>query len=175
MNKIVLIIMICLGGIGTMQSQTRAERKQQKEEKANIDYSAAKTLIESGTYSFEAIWANPSGGTRFSLIGNPNYLRVDNNNAAGFFPYFGVLHSLTNYGRTSAGIEFDSSIENYKVDFNDKKRKITVKFRSRNKSEWFDVIVKVYANSSAFVSITGSNRNNMSYDGQITKLEEINN
>ncbi|MGJ5643263.1 DUF4251 domain-containing protein [Formosa sp. S-31] len=151
-------------------SQTKAERKEAKKAQEAEAFKNVKTLVESGSYMFEADWAFAQGGARINLIGNPNFLIVDQGHTKGDLPYFGVAQ-IVNYGG-DGGINFDGPAENYTISYNKKKNWVLVKFSTSDKLEGINVILKVLGPESATVSINSNTRNSITYDGKVIEIPE---
>jgi len=141
-----------------------------KETKAKNEYLNMIELIESKSYMFEAEEVNPMGGANINVKGEGDYLKVDNNSVNTYLPYFGVLNSSIGYNGNGS-IRINNVIENYKVFYNDVKKKISVKFKGYKNSEAFNIILEIYIGGSASLSIFGSNRSTICYDGIIHKVK----
>ena len=103
-------------------------------------------------------------------INNSRYLKIENDCVNTFLPYFGVLHSnVGNYGNGS--ISINNAIESYKVFYNDVKKKISIKLKGYKNLEAFNIILEVYVGGAASLSIFGSNRSTICYDGIIHKVK----
>ncbi|MHA7944464.1 DUF4251 domain-containing protein [Formosa sp. 3Alg 14/1] len=174
MKKHIFLIIALVFGIQFTFSQTKAERKAAKLEQQEHEYAEVKSLIEDKHFTFEGEWATTQKGRRISLIGNPNYLVVDSTQTKAELPYFGIVQ-IANYGG-DGGISFDNTYSDYKVNYNDKKRRATIEYATSNKNEKITVTLQVYSLESASLTIYSSNRNSISYDGILkpiaTKTEE---
>ena len=167
MKKILILLVIFTLSGTLLNAQTKEEKKKLKEETAQKEYEATKLLIDSGIYTFQANWANTQKGRRISLQGNPTYLKIDDNNVDAYLPYFGALHSPTIGG--GGAIKFEGTVKNYKVKYNDKKKKATVLFNAKNTSENFDINLSIYKSGKASLSVTSNKRNSITYDGVVLK------
>jgi len=168
MKKLVLSI-VFITIIIPAQAQNKKEQKNEKNAQA---YTEIKALINSGIYIFESDWATTQKGNRINLISNPNFLKMDHENATADLPYFGVSQSPSVGFSGSGGIEFDGVIKDLKVDFNDKKQKVIIKFSAQNKTENFNATLAVYRSGNANLSIISNSRNSISYDGKVSKMKE---
>jgi len=167
-------IIICLAFIASMHfvnAQTKAEKKEAKEEKAQNEYEATQALINSNAYVFEATWARTQKGRRINLVGNPNYLKINNNTSKAQLPYFGVVQSVP-YGG-DGGISFESELSEYKVEKNDKKKKIIITYKAGNTSEQYSLTLTVYHSGSASLFINSISKNGITYDGMVTSAKEF--
>ena len=169
MKKHILILVVLVFGMQLSFSQTKAEKKAAKQEKQEQDFAAVKTLLETKQFTFEATWATTQSGKRINLIGNPNVLILDEETTTGDLPYFGVVQ-MTAYGGTG-GIKFEGNYQDYKLNFNDKKRLGIITYSIYNNTENFTVTIRVFGPESASVHIYSSNRNGITYDGSIKALD----
>jgi len=164
MKKIVLILLF-VSFIIPVNAQTRAEKKKMKAEKATEDYASLKDFVKLKKIDFEADWATTNKGRRISLTTNANFLRIEDNDADIYLPFFGTAHSSSVGFSGEGGIVFKGKTENYSVKFNDKKRLATIRFSTKEKSETFDFTLTLYGNKSANLSVSGNQRSNMNYSG----------
>ncbi len=168
MKKLVLAILF-VAFIVPIQAQSKKELKMEKEAQ---EYAEIKILINSGIYIFESDWATTQKGNRINLISNPNFLKMDHKNAIVDMPYFGISQSPSVSFSGSGGIEFDSVIKDLKVDFNDKKQKVIIKFSAQNKTENFNVTLAVFRSGNANLNIISNSRNSISYDGKVSEIKD---
>ncbi len=150
-------------------AQTKEEKKAMKAKAEQEELAKTKALIDSGTFTFVADWANSQKGGRINMMSNPNYLKIENETADVFLPYFGVVQTPNLMGK--GGIEFSGEVNDYKVDFNDKKQKTLIRFNARNGSESFTINLTVFKNGNASLMVSSSGRNSISYDGKIKETE----
>jgi hypothetical protein len=151
-------------------AQTREEKKQQKEEKANKEYAAIKKLIDSKAFVFDGIWLTTQKGRRVDISSGSNRIEVKKDSANAYLQYFGVVH--INRLNPNGGIVFDNIIENYRVKYIDKKRRIRISFTTKNKNESFDVSMTIQRSGFTFVDVFSVFRSSIKYEGNIKPLEE---
>ncbi len=164
MKKIILTILL-FSFIIPLSAQSRAEKKKIKEEKAAEEYTYLKDFVNSNKINFEADWATTNTGKRINLIGNTNYLKIDDQEVDIYLPFFGTAHSANVGFGGNGGIEFKGIIGKYSVKFNDKKQLTTIKFSAKEKSENFDFSLTLYGNKNANLTVSSNSRSNMSYSG----------
>lgn len=146
-------------------AQSKKELKKQKEQK---EYANTKKLIESGAYTFEATSANTQKGRWIDLTTNFNSLKINNAHAIADLPFFGF--SQVSSFKGDGGIKFDSENIDYKIEYINKKNKITIKFKAKNKTETFDLFLTVYSDATATLNVSSSQRDFMSYRGEIKQV-----
>ena len=165
----ILLLGICFVST-TAFGQSKEDKKQLKKEKEQREYLAAKDLVDSQAFQFIALQVLPLGGQPIFVNATPHYLYVDGEQADVYLPYFGVIQvSSGNSGQ--AGIKFKGTMENYQVEYNDKKQRVDVKFEIQvhNERHFFDM--DVYKGGKASITLTSSSRNAITYNGDISQLE----
>jgi len=160
--------------ISPTNAQSKEEKKKLKAETAAKEYDKTKDLINSGVYNFQAEWSTSQGGRRISLVTNPNHVKIDQGEADIYLPYFGVVHVPSAGLAGEGGIVFKGTVENYKVEFNDKKQRATIKFNTKGKNDRFDFTLTVYKSGSTNINVSSNNRSGIKYDGKINQLKESN-
>jgi len=166
MKKIILILLFA-SFIIPVSAQTRAEKKKIKAEKAAKEYASLKDFVNSNKINFEADWATTNTGRRINLAGNSNFLKIDQTDGDIYLPFFGTAHSSSVRFNNNGGVVYKGEIEEYTVKFNDKKQLVTIKFRTKDKSESFDFTLTLYGSKSANLTVFSNSRSNMSYSGRL--------
>lgn len=155
----------------TSWAQTKQEKKEMKAREEAEQFEAIKELIDSGTYEFYADWANSFQGRRINLITNPNHLKINQNEASIYLPYFGVAHNSSPAYSNMGAMEFEGTVENYKIKVNEKKKQTTVSFRCKAKREVIDFTLTVFPDGNSRLNANSSVRTGMNYDGRTTNPE----
>lgn len=135
-----------------LYSQSKKEREEQKAKEI-------KEMIENGRFTIEVDRALPMGGRTVHLT-TPYSLEMRGDSAISYLPYFGRAYSLP-YGGGD-GMRFEESITDYQSTF-DKKGTARIKFVARTKEDTFRFDVQVFSNGSAIISVTPTNRQNITY------------
>ncbi|TNJ41679.1 DUF4251 domain-containing protein [Tamlana fucoidanivorans] len=152
---------------------------------AEID--ALTNLVQSKKFTIDSEWAYPmatasmqrvagllqpgSNAGSINLIGNSNFLNVSGNTVKSYLPYFGERQMGGAYGGGDSAIQFDGETKDYKVS-EGKNNSYIISFDALSNSENFRVIIKVFPNMNADMSLTGNNRQTISYSGKILPLKE---
>jgi hypothetical protein len=161
----ITLALIMLFYIGTL---AQASKEDQKEQKKQERYQKIIELVESGQYEFNGQKANPQSGRQIDLTTRANFLRVDGTNAAAEMPYFGRAYNGVAYTGGDGGINFDGPMEDYAVQLNDKKRRITVTFSVRSNNDNFRCRLTITSPDNATLLVTSNNRQSISYSGSIS-------
>jgi len=190
MKKNFLFAALLLFTFLIMQAQTKAEKRALRLEKNETAFNEIKTLIESGTFQFEALSALPIGndiakisaafvgggnvfqGNRVDLTGNSNFIRINNQASELFLPYFGRVYRTPNYNKSASGLEFKGDIEDYIVEYNDSKHKIDIKFTVNKPQEQLQFHLVTTAKGDTSLNVNSSNRQSIRYLGKVKVLDK---
>ena len=142
-------IVLLIGG-QSLYSQSKKERKEQKAKEI-------KEMIEDGRFTIDV------------NLTTPYSLEMRGDSAISYLPYFGRAYSLP-YGGGD-GMRFEESITDYQSTF-DKKGTARIKFVARTKEDTFRFDVQVFSNGSAIISVTPTNRQNITYQGELAPKKE---
>lgn len=135
------------------------------------DYDDLKKLVTSKEFQIENDWATPLGGGNINLIGNPNYIRFNGDSVDVYLPYFGVRHAGGGYG-SEGGIKYKGIARNLEILEKPEKRHIQVKFEASNDGENMEFHIRLFANENTTTSVNSSHRSTISYQGNISRVEE---
>jgi len=149
-------------------AQSKEEKKLLKEELAQEEFESTKKLIDTKMYVFDATWLTTQNGRRINIMGNINQIEVKNDSTKASMQYFGVV-TVSRFSSES-GVKFEDKIEDYKVKYNENKKKIMISYTAKNKAEKYDVSITVFKDGSAFVDLYSSYRNNITYEGEIEPI-----
>ena len=168
MKKTILIVFVCMLMNTIVFSQTKKELKKEKEQK---EYQDMTTLISGQNYEFEADWATSQSGRRVNLVSNLNFLRIKNDSAQIYLPYFGTLTSGAAAMTNDGGVEFSGLIENYELTVDDKKKKISVKFNATTKNDTFIFYLTIFKTGNTLINLNSNFRSAIKYDGKTREIK----
>lgn len=137
----------------------------------NAEFNELKDLVDSRNFRIENDWANPMGGNRINLIGNPNYIIFKGDSVDVYLPYFGVRHSGAGYNG-EGGIKYTGLYDELKINEKPNKGRIELEFSARNKTEMLDIYIKLYPGNKSTTNINTSQRATISYDGDISEVRK---
>lgn len=145
-------------------------------------------LVDSQAFTIKSDWAYPqassgllalqnsgllapgdSNASRFSLIGNPNFLKLSGDHIDSYLPYFGERQIITDRF-DGPGIEFKNTIRDYEVIKNEDK--YIIKFGANSKNENFRVIIEIFPNLKTEMMLKGAKRFPIRYSGKIAAISE---
>lgn len=127
-------------------------------------------LIDQKHFEIENDWAMPLRGSQINLIGNPNYIRFKNDSVELFLPYFGVRQSGGGYNSES-GIKYEGIAQDLQIRKN-KAGNTEILFEGEQKSENLDFRIILYPNLNAQTHVNSSQRDPISYKGEIHEWQE---
>lgn len=154
-----LILLYSCGG-----GQSAAEQQQEFHE---LD-----ELIEAREFEIVNDWALPLRGNRVNLIGNTNFIRFEDDSVTVQLPFYGVRHSGGGYNSGYGGFEFEGIPENLQIQQDRENDKINIAFEANDGTENLNFHIILYPNGNARTSVTSSQRDSMSYQGQVGPYEE---
>jgi hypothetical protein len=143
-------------------------KQQIKEENKIAKQKEVQALIDSKKYEFVAITAYPQGMRSVNMISNPNYLRFKNDSIFSEMPYFGRAYAGVGYGG-SGGLDFKGPVQDFSITKN--KKDYTIKAKVKDNSDSYTVILTVFFEGNASLTINSVHRNSINYRGSIDKLK----
>ncbi len=105
-----------------------------------------------------------------SLIGNPNYFRVQGDSVSAYLPYYGERQIGGGYN-SNRRIEFNGVPANLKITKDPKNKGYRMQFSIKEDSETYQVNVRLFPNLTSRMSVTSTHRFVIRYDGKIKELE----
>lgn len=155
-NHILMLLLALLVGLPTLSAQTKKEKKEQKKE-------AVKKLIVSENYKIDVRTALPMRGRSIPLT-SPYSLEIRNDSVISYLPYFGRAYSIP-YGGGD-GLNFKAPLKEYSMEM-DKKGNAMIKFTARNPEDNYEYRAKVYTDGSASIDVNMTNRQSISFQGDL--------
>lgn len=162
------LVLVLFISIPNMQAQ----KKQERENKKNEAFEKTKSLVDNSHFIYVPNRAFPQGSQSIDLTTNYGYIKITNGNAEGDMPFFGRGFQ-SHYGN-DGGIKFNGTIENKKIEINEKKRVISYSFEVNDKDQ-FRISMEIGYNGNTSVSVTSNNRSHISYQGEINEIEATKN
>ncbi len=152
--------------IGFAQEKTK---QQLKEERKLAKQKEVDALVNFKEFEFTGVMAYPQGGRSIDLTTNSNYLRFKKDSIHSEMPYFGRAYSGVAYGGRG-GLDFKGPIRDYSISKG--KKSYIIKAEVRDTSDSYTIILTVFFEGNASLSISSSNRSSINYSGNIDKLKE---
>lgn len=166
-KNIIFLLGVCLI-VSPLHAQSKKELKKQK---AAEEFAETRSLVESGSFRFDAIRAISSNGRIINLTSHTAFAEISNDSAQADLSFFGTAGSVA-YSAESGGIQFDGIMEGVKLIVNEDKRRINLLFSVKDGRDMYKCIFTITGKSSSSLGITSNLRSSMSYDGSISNLKE---
>ncbi|GEM_PF-1142991 len=154
-----------------MNAVAQENQTESKEEKREREYNELVQLVESGQFEFVGERAFPQRGPQVDITTRNHLLKIEGNHAIGDLSYFGRSYS-GGYYNSNGGVKFDGEMESHDVSVNDKKYRITVKFRIRGSDDTYNCILTISGYEAASLSVTSNNKSPIRYTGNIKSTDD---
>jgi hypothetical protein len=155
--KVILFLAFITGSIGAIaQDKSAAEVKE---------------MLQSKNFVFNAQFVNPQAGSTRALTSSYD-LTVRPDSLTSYLPYFGRAYSAP-INPSEGGIKFTSTNFDYNAQ-KGKKEKWAVSIKPHDAPEVQQLILTVFDNGNATLSVTSTNRQQISYNGYVTKGAPVN-
>ncbi len=165
MRKIALIMLISLLTTQLVCADKLSRKERQAQKAAEI-----KSLVELGNYEFIARTAQPMQGRQINLTSDYD-LEIKGDSAFAYLPYFGRAYT-PNYGSTDSGVKFKEKADNFKLDYDEKKKSYRLTFTVKDSKESYQVNLSFGETGYGVLFISFNNRQSISYSGTIGKLPQ---
>lgn len=169
MKNLILIAVLMFSVVALNAQETTKSRKEIRAEKEAQLVEQTKKLIAANAWQFDATQMLPAKGRSRSLTTSYNVV-VKEENVNSYLPYFGTAYSAS-YGGTDSPMIFEAPIEDYSVE-DGKKGGYLIKFKAKNKNDVVEYTFNVSDNGSTSLSVNSTNRQHISYYGDLVPIEE---
>lgn len=113
-----------------------------------------------------------SAGSRITLIGNPNYLRVFGDSVSAYLPYYGERQMGGGYNDRTTAIKFNGIPRDLEITKDGKDQTYAVHFEINDETENYNVNLKLFPNLKGSISVNSSQRFQIRYSGDIAAISE---
>jgi hypothetical protein len=121
--------------------------------------------VESNDFTIDVTTANPLRGKQIHLSYGYD-LRIKNDSAIAFLPYFGVARSAP-YGGGEGGIKFAEPMREYTSLPNKKGNGWDIKFKVNTHPYNYEVSVNVFNNGSSTIYVSSYERDPITFNGTV--------
>lgn len=153
-------IVLLVGG-QSLYAQSKKEKREQKEKEV-------KEMIDKKRFTIDVDRALPMGGRSVNLT-TPYSFEMRGDSAISYLPYFGRAYSVPYVG--GDGMRFEKSVTDYSCSFN-KKGTAQIKFVTRANEDTYRFNIQVFANGSATINVTPTNKQSITYQGELAPKKE---
>jgi len=123
--------------------------------------------VEAKNFTIEVNYANPMRWKQIYL--NSDYdLRIKNDSAFAYLPYFGVATSAP-YGGGEGGIKFAEPMIDYSMKPNRKSNGWDIRFKVKGKESDYELNMNVFNNGSSMLTVNSFNRDMITFNGEMKK------
>lgn len=181
MKKIIILSVLILISVSCGSSDLKSTREMNKildemmENKAfQIASSWAEPQITLAMQQLGNAGLFPSGSTvgHIDISSHVNYLKMENDTVKAVLPFYGERQFGGGYNR-SEGIEFEGIPNDLQIE-KGKKDAYNIRFNIRDKNsstERYQVYIHLFPNLTSTININSTQRNNIRYRGNISKLQ----
>ncbi len=163
------ILAICVLAISAQETEKKS-KKELKAEKEAKKIEETKALVESKMFVFDARTANPMKGRTMSLTTDYD-VKITKDSIYSYLPYYGVAYTAS-YGGTDSPMIFDKPFET--CDMEKTKKGYEVDVTVKNGGDRLDFTFYISENGSTTLNVSSTNRQSISYFGDIVKTDEKN-
>jgi len=159
---VILMLVFTAFSLSNIMAQEKS-KKQLKEEQKLEKQKQITLLVDSKEFVFVASRVMSQGGrtinltTNYTLEFHPDRIKCD-------LPFFGRAYSGVGYGG-DGGMQFEGKPTVYSVE--KKKKSYLIKADVRGERDSYSIMLTVYFEGSAYLTINSNNRSSISYDGDI--------
>jgi hypothetical protein len=122
-------------------------------------------LVHSKEFVFVGRTALPLGFRSIDLTTNTNYVLFQSDSIKSEMPFFGRGYSAIAYGR-DAGLKFEGKAEGFTIE--KKKKAYEIKATVKGDSDTYRLLLSVFFEGSATLTIISNNRSTISYNGDVS-------
>lgn len=147
------------------EQQSRRERREAKQEQKRIEI---KNLLENRTFVFTPTHALPLGGGSIFLSHSFD-AEIKGDTLMSYLPFYGVAYRAE-YGARNSAFDFTQPIEEFNLEQDDKGYRVNLDVK--NKMDYLTYSFQISDLGYATLNVTSTNRQAISFYGQITAPEE---
>jgi hypothetical protein len=169
MKTKIAIAVLFLSLVVTASYAQEKSKKQLKEEHKIEKQKQIAALVDSKEFVFVGRTALPQGFRTMDLTTNPNYVQFQPDMIKSEMPFFGRAFSGVGYGG-DGGLKFEGTPKEFTIEKG--KKSYQIKAVVRGEKDTYRLLLSVFFEGSATLSISSNNRSTISYNGDIFKIEK---
>jgi hypothetical protein len=163
------ILILFLSLLLTVSFAQEKSKKELREERKIEKQKQTAALIDSKEFVFIGRTALPQGFRTMDLTTNSNYVQFYPNIIKSEMPFFGRAFGGIGYG-SDVGLHFEGTPREFTIK---KGRKFyQIKAVVKGEKDTYTLLLSVFFEGSATLSISSNNRSTISYNGDIFKIEK---
>lgn len=171
-NQLAVVLMLLFTALSLTNAMAQEKSKKQLKEEQKLEkQKQIALLVESKEFVFVASRVMPQSGrvinltTVYNVDFHPEWIKSD-------LPFFGRAFSGVGYGGGDEGMKFEGKPTVYSIE--KKKKAYIIKADVRGERDSYSMMLTVYFEGSATLSINSNNRSSISYDGDIKEFKKNN-
>jgi hypothetical protein len=164
----VLVLTFIVFSLTNAMAQEKS-KKQLKEEAKLEKQKQIALLVDSKEFVFSPRSVTPQGGRNINLTDVSYAMEFHPDLIKSYLPFFGRGYAGVAYGGDS-GMEFEGKPTVYTIEKT--KKAYVVKVEVRGERDSYSIMLSVYFEGNAYLTINSNNRSSISYDGIITAIEK---
>ncbi|HYQ57882.1 MAG TPA: DUF4251 domain-containing protein [Draconibacterium sp.] len=169
MKKIIIASILIFSIVAVNAQDKKLSRKERKAQRNAMLTEQTTKLVDSKTWQFNADQMIPTGASSRNLT-TPYNVVLKDGVVSSYLPYFGRAYTV-DYGSTESPLTFDSPIEEYNIK-DTKRDGYMIYFTANNKNDKIVFTLHVSSTGSASLSASSTNRQNISFNGDLVPIEE---
>ena len=166
-NTLIILFLSLIINIVFSQEKTK---NQLKEETKIVKQKETEILVNSKEFVFIARNVSPQGYRTINLSGNGDNVMFQPEMIKSDMPFFGKSYGGSSYGSGDGGIKFEGAPKVYTIEKTKKYYRIKVEVKGER--DFYDLLLSVYFEGNATLSISSNTRSTISYSGKIYKIEK---
>lgn len=144
-------------------------KKQLKEEAKLEKQKQVALLVDSKEFVFSPRSVSPQGGRNINLTDVSYSMEFHPDLIKSYLPFFGRAYGGVGYGGDN-GMEFEGKPTVYTVEKT--KKAYVIKVEVRGERDSYNIMLSVYFEGNAYLSVNSNNRSSISYDGDIKAFQK---
>lgn len=154
-----LILLLVLSACGS--SRIPSEEEQAKEKRV-------REMVLNKDFTVEVTQAIPMRGRSINLTSSYD-IKIKNDSAYAYLPYFGVAHSAP-YGGGEGGVKFATVMNEYQLS--DKKDGWDIKFKAKSSEYNYEVLLTIFRNGNSTVHVSSYQKDPITFYGKVALPDE---
>ncbi|MBC7846109.1 MAG: DUF4251 domain-containing protein [Flavobacterium sp.] len=144
-------------------------KKQLKEEAKLEKQKQIATLVASKEFVFYPQSVSPQGARTINITDVSYTMELHPDLIKSYLPFFGRAYSGVGYGGDN-GMKFEGKPTVYTVEKT--KKSYLIKVEVRGERDSYNIMLSVYFEGNAYLSINSNNRSSISYNGNIKAIQK---
>lgn len=163
-NPLAVVLILLFTALSLTNAIAQEKTKKQLKEEQKLEKQKQITLlVESKEFVFVAERIIPQSGSTMILTSEYS-VAFHSDSINSFLPFIGRGFSGIGYGGDE-GMKFEGKPTLFQVEKT--KKGYQIKAEVRGKSDFYTMILSVYSDGNAYLTINSNNRSPISYDGEI--------